>query len=86
MRQIKFEADAIEELEEWIKVHPKTATKILDLLQEACKTPFDGKGKPEPLKNKFKGFWSRRITDEHRLIYQVTDATINVLSCKGHYQ
>jgi len=40
VRRIKFEADALKELEEWIKIHPKTATKILDLLQETCKTPF----------------------------------------------
>jgi toxin YoeB len=86
MRQIKFEADALYELEQWVKIHPKTASKILDLLQEICKTPFDGKGKPEPLKHKFKGLWSRRITDEHRLIYEVTESFINVLSCKGHYE
>jgi len=85
MRQIKFEIDALKELEEWIQVHPKTVSKIIDLLQEIGKTPFEGKGKPEPLKNKFKGFWSRRITEEHRLIYEVTATTINVVSCKGHY-
>lgn len=86
MRQIKFDADALAELEEWVKIHPKTASKILDLLQESCKTPFAGKGKPEPLKHKFKGLWSRRISDEHRLIYEVSDQSINVLSCKGHYE
>jgi toxin YoeB len=85
MRQIKFEYGALKELEEWILVHPKTAAKILDLLQEVCKTPFEGKGKPEPLKHKFKGFWSRRITDEHRLIYEVTESSINVVTCKAHY-
>lgn len=85
MRQIKFELQALKELEEWIRIHPKTAAKILDLLQEISRTPFQGKGKPEPLKNNFKGFWSRRITDEHRLIYSVTENSINVLSCKGHY-
>ncbi len=86
MRQIKFEAEAMAELEDWIKLHPKTALKIVDLLQETCISPFDGKGKPEPLKHKFKGLWSRRITDEHRLIYEVTESFISVLSCKGHYQ
>ena len=86
MRQIKFELQALEELEGWIRTQPKTAAKIVDLLQEISKTPFEGKGKPEPLKNKFKGFWSRRITDEHRLIYEVTAQSINVLSCKGHYE
>jgi len=68
MRQIKFETSALTELEDWIKVHPITASKIINLLQEISKTPFEGKDKPEPLKHKLKGFWSRRITDEHRLI------------------
>jgi toxin YoeB len=85
MRQIKFEISALSELEDWVKIHPKTALKILDLLQEICKNPFEGKGKPEPLKHKYKGFWSRRITDEHRIIYEVTESHINVVSCKGHY-
>jgi len=85
MLQIKFEADALAELEEWVKIHPKTASKILDLLQEICKTPFEGKGKPEPLKHKFKGLWSRRINEEHRIIYEVSGAFISVISCKGHY-
>ena len=86
MRQIRFEVDALRELEEWIKIHPKIAAKIVDLLQEISKTPFTGKGKPEPLKRKYKGCWSRRITDEHRLIYEVTDSSINVIACKGHYE
>ena len=76
----------LKELEEWIKIHPKTAAKIVDLLQEICKNPFEGKGKPKPLKHKYKGCWSRRINEEHRLIYEVTDSSINVLSCKGHYE
>lgn len=85
MRKIKFENEALKELDEWIKIHPRTASKILDMLQEVCKTPFEGKGKPEPLKHDFKGCWSRRITDEHRLIYEVSNDLISVVSCKGHY-
>ena len=86
MRQIKFEAVALQELEDWITTKPKTAAKIISLLREISKTPFEGKGKPEPLKHHLKGFWSRRISDEHRLIYEVTEASINILSCKGHYE
>ena len=86
MRQIKFEADTLKELEEWIIVQPKIAEKIISLLREISKTPFEGKGKPEPLRHQLKGFWLRRINDEHRLIYEVTDTLINVLSCKGHYE
>lgn len=58
MRQIKFEADALRELDDWVKVNPKTASKILDLLLETCKSPFEGKGKPEPLKQ---AMWSKSV-------------------------
>jgi toxin YoeB len=86
MRQIRFEYNALEELEDWVRSNPKTASRILDLIQEICKTPFEGKGKPEPLKHKFKGYWSRRINEDHRIVYSVTQDTISILSCKGHYQ
>ena len=85
MRQIKFEANALAVLEEWIKVQLKTTSKILDMIQEIVKKPFEGKSKPEPLKLQLKGYWSRRINEEHRLIYDVTDTMINIISCKGHY-
>jgi len=85
-RQIKFESDALIELDGWVRSNPKIASRILDLIQEVCKTPFEGKGKLEPLKHKFKGCWSRRINDEHRLIYSVTEEAVSILSCKGHYQ
>ena len=76
MRQIKFEADALSELEDWVRIHPKTALKILDLLKEITKTPFEGKGKPETPKNKYKAFWSGRISDDHRLIYEVATSQL----------
>lgn len=85
-RQIRFELEAMEELEELVKFNPKTASKILDLIQEICRSPFEGKGKPEPLKHKLKGYWSRRINDEHRLVYSVNEEYISILSCKGHYE
>lgn len=50
------------------------------------RTPFDGKGKPEPLKHQYKGYWSRRINQEHRLVYKATDDEIVVISCEGHYE
>jgi toxin YoeB len=56
------------------------------LIIETSKTPFDGIGKPEPLKNELKGYWSRRLTDEHRLVYKVTDQQIIIVSCKYHYK
>jgi toxin YoeB len=56
------------------------------LLQDIQSNPFQGIGKPEPLKGNFSGLWSRRINDEHRLVYKVTDELIIVYSCYGHYE
>nr|WP_197083671.1 Txe/YoeB family addiction module toxin [Crocosphaera watsonii] len=59
--------------------------KIVELINDILRQPFSGRGKPEPLKHNLKGYWSRRINDEHRLIYQVTDTEIIIISCKFHY-
>ena len=69
----------------WQKTNLKMAKKINDLLKDISRTPFTGIGKPEPLKYKYKGFWSRRIDDEHRLIYQVKDDEILIAKCRFHY-
>ncbi|MCX6233956.1 MAG: Txe/YoeB family addiction module toxin [Bacteroidetes bacterium] len=63
----------------------KDESKINDLLKDISRTPFSGIGKPEPLKYKNKGFWSRRIAGEHRLIYQVKDDEIHIAKCRFHY-
>jgi toxin YoeB len=60
--------------------------RIIDLLAACTADPFKGIGKPEPLKQTLKGFWSRRITAEHRLVYRVTDERIMVLQCRYHYE
>jgi toxin YoeB len=60
--------------------------KLLVLLEEVSETPFEGMGKPEPLKHNFSGYWSRRINGEHRLVYQVNDDVVQILSVKGHYK
>lgn len=69
----------------WQKNDKKMMTKINHLLKDISKSPFSGLGKPEPLKYKYKGFWSRRIDDEHRLIYQVNDDEILIAKCRFHY-
>ncbi|MEO8147310.1 MAG: Txe/YoeB family addiction module toxin [Bacteroidia bacterium] len=84
-RKLAFEPDAFKEFQNWILTDKKTTAKIFDLLEEIFREPFKGKGKPEPLKHLFKGYWSRRINDEHRLIYKVTDDEIIIISCKHHY-
>ncbi len=68
---------------------PKAHKKLDDLIQECLRHPFSGTGKPEPLKDNLKGFWSRRITQEHRLVYSVSgsgDAQIlEIAQCRFHY-
>lgn len=56
-----------------------------ELIKECMRTPFEGKGKPEALKENLSGFWSRRIDREHRLIYKVSDTSIHIISCRHHY-
>jgi toxin YoeB len=69
----------------WQKTDLKILTRINELLKDISRTPFKGLGKPEPLKYKYKGFWSRRIDGEHRLIYQVKDGEILIAKCRFHY-
>lgn len=59
--------------------------RINELIKECLRTPFEGKGKAEPLKESLSGFWSRRITDEHRLVYQVEADRIHIIQCHFHY-
>ncbi|MCI8908120.1 MAG: Txe/YoeB family addiction module toxin [Angelakisella sp.] len=85
MRKI-WDDMAWEEYLYW-QVHDKKLLKrINELLKETERTPFTGRGKPEPLKGKYQGFWSRRISDEHRLIYRIKDDVLEIVSCKGHYE
>ncbi|MCB0806863.1 MAG: Txe/YoeB family addiction module toxin [Bacteroidales bacterium] len=69
----------------WQKTNKKYVKKINDLLKDIARNPFTGPGKPEPLKHKYKGFWSRRIDNEHRLIYAVRDDEILIAKCRFHY-
>ncbi len=85
MRVLMFEATAFDEYQTWIKNDKKLSLKIGSLIQDTLKNPFIGLGKPEPLKGNFQGYWSRRISDEHRLIYKVTDTSIIIASCYSHY-
>jgi toxin YoeB len=86
MRNIAFEKQAFEQFTEWAAKDRKIHAKIGSLITDTLRNPFSGIGKPEPLKHDLKGCWSRRITDEHRLVYKVTDDLIIVLSCKFHYE
>lgn len=85
MRVLSFSYEAFEEYQEWIKTDKKVALKIGTLIQDILKNPFTGLGKPELLKGNLKGYWSRRISDEHRLIYKITNESIIIFACKLHY-
>jgi toxin YoeB len=61
------------------------AIRIIRLIRETQREPFSGLGKPEPLKHDLSGCWSRRISQEHRLVYQVLDNRIRILACRFHY-
>ena len=69
----------------WQKTNKKVVKRINGLLKDISRTPFTGPGKPEPLKYKYKGFWSRRIDGEHRLIYRNKEDEIHIAKCRFHY-
>uniref|UniRef100_UPI003341F71F Txe/YoeB family addiction module toxin n=1 Tax=Castellaniella defragrans TaxID=75697 RepID=UPI003341F71F len=69
----------------WQDADKRMVKKINELIKEASRTPFEGKGKPEPLRHSLAGFWSRRITAEHRLVYSVTDDALLIAACRYHY-
>ena len=80
-----FVDESWEDYQYWLKTDKKILSRINDLIKDISRTPYTGLGKPEPLKYKYKGFWSRRITDEHRLIYQVKGNELLILKCRFHY-
>jgi len=80
-----FEAEFREDLRYWVKTDRNTAIRALDLVEAVMRDPFQGPGKPEPLRYVLAGCWSRRITQEHRLVYRVSDARIDFLQARYHY-
>ncbi len=85
MKSLEFDASAFEDLAWWIEQDRDKALKIIKLIKDAQRDPFRGIGKPEPLRHELAGCWSRRIDQEHRLIYQVTSEKIRILACRYHY-
>ena len=75
-----------EEYLHWQQTDKPILRKINSLIKEIERTPFEGSGKPEPLKHNFAGWWSRRINLEHRLIYKIENDSILILSCRYHYE
>lgn len=85
MKNIVFKPAALVQFDEWARRDNKTHSKIINLIASIIDNPFTGIGKPEPLKHQLTGCWSRRINKEHRLVYQVTDDAVIIVSCKFHY-
>ncbi|MDT7858329.1 Txe/YoeB family addiction module toxin [Rubrivirga sp. S365] len=81
--RIRFSARAFEEFSYWLDTDRRRAKRIRALLKDIQRGPFEGIGKPEPLKGDLSGFWSRRIDDTHRVVYRVEGDTVDVAQCKG---
>lgn len=83
--KITFTKIAWEDYLSWQKEDKKILKKINALVKEVMRTPFKGRGKPEPLKYDLTGYWSRRIDQEHRLVYQYKEGEVLIYSCRFHY-
>jgi toxin YoeB len=84
-RRVLFTPDARDDYVYWQGQDKKTLKRINRLIKEVQRTPFEGIGKPEPLLGNLSGFWSRRIDDANRLVYESTDEQVNVVACRYHY-
>ena len=82
---LQWDYDAWEDYIYWQNYDRKNLKRINQLIKDIIRNPFDGIGKPEPLKKNLSGLWSRRIDDEHRIVYIVESGVIVILSCRGHY-
>lgn len=83
--EIIFQTVAWEDYLYWQKADKKMLKKINELIKVSIRTPFEGIGKPEPLKSNLSGWWSRRINHEHRLVYRIENNAIYILQCRKHY-
>nr|VFK43727.1 MAG: toxin YoeB [Candidatus Kentron sp. TC]VFK51273.1 MAG: toxin YoeB [Candidatus Kentron sp. TC] len=84
--KIVFEKRAFDDFTEWAAVNKKIHRRIVNLITDALRQPNAGIGKPEPLKHELQGYWSRRITDEHRLVYKWEGDMFVIIACKYHYR
>ncbi|MCE2951971.1 MAG: Txe/YoeB family addiction module toxin [Alphaproteobacteria bacterium] len=80
-----FTDEAWEDYLYWQAPDKSVLRKINSIIKEIKRSPFDGTGKPEPLKYDLAGYWSRRLTSEHRLVYKVTEESIVIVQCRYHY-
>ena len=83
--QVQWDFDAWEDYLHWQNHDKKVLRQINKLVKDISRSPFEGLGKPEPLRENLRGLWSRRINKEHRLVYLVRENTVLIFSCRGHY-
>ena len=83
--RLVFDPNALEDLRHWVENDRRKALKVIDLIEAVLKSPFEGVGKPAPLKHQLAGCWSRRIDQEHRLVYRAEGNTLTILACRYHY-
>lgn len=83
---IAFYKTAYEDYNVWEETDKKIFKRIKELIKDISRNPFEGIGKPELLKHELSGYWSRRINNEHRIVYKITDNMLYILSCREHYK
>jgi toxin YoeB len=86
MLRLTWTETGLEDLTWWVEHDPKMLKKVMKLCLETCKNPRSGIGLPEPLRFNLHGYWSRRITQEHRLVYAFDDEEVTIIQCRYHYQ
>ncbi len=84
-RVARFHPEFLQDLRFWVKSERTAAVRVLDLVEAVMRDSFEGPGKPEPLKYVLAGCWSRRVRQEHRLVYRVSDEAIDILQARYHY-
>lgn len=83
--KVTFSEDAWDDYLHWQRQDRKLLLRINKLIEECIRTPYSGTGKPEPLRHALAGWWSRRITEEHRLVYKVDEDRLLIAQCRYHY-
>ena len=85
-RKIVFERNAFDDFTAWATTDKNIYRRIVALILDTLREPFAGLGKPEPLRHELRGYWSRRIDSEHRLVYKVDQDAVTIVACKYHYR
>jgi toxin YoeB len=86
---LRFSTEAWDDYQHWLMADRNVLRRLNTVIKDACRSPFEGIGKPEPLKGDLSGWWARRITDEHRLVYRVVgterEQVLEIAGCRFHY-